>query len=521
MKKDDTNQSQKLFAKTISAVMLISLVGKATGLARDILMNARMGAESFERTALDPALTIPTQFLDFAFAAALSSSFIPVFNDYLMKNGKKEAFSLADSFITVVFALSLFVVGLGIVFAAPIIAFFAPGITDIQTITLAVKLLRVMLPSIALTAMAFSLTGVLQSLGEFNAPAAMSVLSNVIIITYFGALYDRFGVTGVAVAFLVGWVTQVCILVPPLFKRGYVFKPKISKSTFAGLKQIALLTPPVIISTWVTPVNVLVNKNAASRLYDGAGMNVLTAANALYSVITGVFILSAANVIFPALSRQASGGDEHGFCQTLNSTLKVCAVVLIPMSVGLAVVARPAVRLLYEWGEFSAVSSERTSQSLMFFALGMAGLGFYTILSRAAYATKDAFTPVIASVIAIAINAALSFPLTNILQSGGPALASSVSITAAAVVTLILLKRRHRFFGKDVLTLFLKTAVSSAATGLAAYCVMKLLPDFDRFFGRVLAAGLPVFAGIAAFLIVSLLLKTEELGFLWKKIRKS
>jgi putative peptidoglycan lipid II flippase len=487
--------------------------GKITGLARDIVLNAKMGADSAARTALDPALTIPAQFLDFAFAAALSSSFIPVFNEYLVTKGKKQAFQLADAFITVAFFASAVIVLAGVFLAEGTISLFAPGITNPETKLLAVRLIRLMLPTITLTALAFSFTAVLQSLDEFNIPAAMSVLSNIIIIGYFGFFYDKFGVTGLCIAFLVGWLTQLLVILPPLVKRGYIFCPKIRKECLSGLKQIGILTLPVMISTWFIPVNILVNKNAASYLYEGAGMNILTVANSLFSVITGVFIHSVANVIFPDLSRKTASGDSRGFAESLEQTTRTVMFFLIPMSAGLFVIAEPVVRLFYERGKFTPLSTDLAGNTLAFFAIGMVGTGIYTILTRACYAAKNAKIPVITSVVAIAINAVLSFPLTQMIGVGGAAAASSVSVTAAAVITFFLLRRQYKFFGKQAAVSVLKTCISSVLTFLAAKLALEIVPDSSSIFNKILAVFAPTFAGGVVFLVSSLILKSKELDF--------
>ena len=91
---------------------------------------------------------------------------------------------------------------LGILFAGPLVSLFADGY-DAQTAELAVSLTRVMFPTVLFTGVAFSFVGVLQSLGEFNVPALISVVSNLVIILYYLTLDQQFGIYGLAVAFLV------------------------------------------------------------------------------------------------------------------------------------------------------------------------------------------------------------------------------------------------------------------------------------------------------------------------------
>ena len=59
---------------------------------------------------------------------------------------------------------------------------------------------------------------------------------------------------------------------------------------------------PVMVSTWVQPINLTVNSKFGSRLFEGAGVSAIEYATNLYLVIAGVFILSITNVIFPKIS---------------------------------------------------------------------------------------------------------------------------------------------------------------------------------------------------------------------------
>jgi murein biosynthesis integral membrane protein MurJ len=433
-------------AKTISLVMVIMLAGKATGLLRDMTLNAFMGTEGFERTAFDPAMTIPAQFFDFALAAALTSAFVPVFNGCMTQKGRAEAFKLADKFITAAVLLSVIITVIGVLLAPGLINLFAGGITSPEIRETAARLLQMTLPLIIFTAFAFSLTGVLQSLGEFRVPAAMSILTNFIIIGFFFIFYERTGVWGLAAAFLIGWGVQAVIQIPSLAKRGYIYKPSF-KFKDEGLYEIAKLTLPVIAATWVLPVNNLVNKRFASTLFDGAGMNPLTTATSLYSVITGVVILSITNVIFPKLARLNSAGDRENFSKTLNTTLTAALLVLIPMAAGVFLLAAPMIRIVFERGVFTAVSTQRTADALRFFALGMVGFGVQAILSRAFYAVKDAKTPMISSFAAIAVNFALSWLLVGRFGLRGVALSNSAAMTVSALIMLLRSRKLGVSFG--------------------------------------------------------------------------
>ena len=155
----------------------------------------------------------------------------------------------------------------------------------------------------------------------------------------------------------------------------------------------------------------------------------------MYTIIVGVFVLAIANMVFPKFSRMTE--DKKGFGLAVRGTLKAMIFLLIPMTVGLMVLAEPVVTLIYKRGEFDLLATELTSKALFFFALGMVGYGVQNILSRAFYANQDGKTPFYSGLVSIGINAVLCWLLLEPMGIGGLAFAAAVSSTAAAVVLLV------------------------------------------------------------------------------------
>lgn len=112
-------------------------------------------------------------------------------------------------------------------------------------------------------------------------------------------------------------------------------------------------------------------------------------------------------------------------------------VFLIPMMVGLMVLSKPLVKLIYERGSFDALGTEMTGTALCFFAVGMIGYGVQTILSRVFYAKQEGKMPLVAGIISIGVNAALCWLLMKPMGLGGLALASAVSSTVAALILFV------------------------------------------------------------------------------------
>ena len=496
-------------------MMALTLLGKILGLARDMLLGQTF-ATGMAADAFMAASRIPRNFFDAIFASAISASFIPVFNEYLEKRGKDEAFRLSGAFISLMTLLTAALSALGILFAKPLTALLAQGF-DAATAELCAHLLRILFPTVLFTGLAFSLVGVLQSLGEFNVPALLSAVSNAVIILYYIIGVDRFGVTGLAVAFLAGWGAQVLIQLPALRRFGYRYRPTLRHE---GLHKIFALAGPVLVSTWVQPLNLMVATRFASFIPGGA--SALEYANTLYTIVAGVFVLSIANVIFPELSRFAAREDDAAMGESIAETLGAMLFLLAPMTAGLAVLARPIVRLLYEWRAWDAASTELTAGALSFLALGMLGYGVQIILSRAFYAEQKGKTPLLAGAVSVLVNLALCKLLSPSMGLRGLALASAVSLAAPALVLLFAAQKRYpHMLTRGAALDFAKMLVCSALMGAAVFCTFRFLSYRlpDSLISRAVSVFAPTLLGVAVYFVLALLCRISTVSRLKELLR--
>ena len=510
--------------RTISIVMVITLVGKILGLFRDHLMAVHYGTAGMEAKAFYVASRIPRVFFDVVFASAIAACFIPVFSAYLTQKGKEEAYRFGGNFLSVMTLLTALLTGLGILFAEPLVTLFADGY-DAQTAALAASLTRVMFPTVLFTGVAFSFVGILQAMDRFNIPALISTVSNLVIIGYFYFLDEDYGVYGLAAAYLVGWLLQALVQVPSLSQIGFRYHPNFSFRT-EGMRRAFALMGPVMVSTWVQPINLTINSRFGSHLYDGAGVSAMEYSNNLYLVIAGVFILSITNVIFPKLSRLTAQHREDAFRNTLRQTVHGSLFFVLPMAAGLMLLARPLVSFLYGGGEFDEFSVSITSQALVWVSLGMVGYGLQNILSRSYFAKQDGRTPLVAGAVSILANLGLCMVLTEPLGVAGLAISSTVSSTLYAVLLLVPLELRGEgVLSRTFLTDFGKMLLAAAGMAVVVWLLQSVLVAVlpANKVGELLLLGLCAGVGAAVYFLLAGLMRLEEMELaksLWNKLRK-
>jgi len=440
-----TTKADKQPVKTVALMMILMTAGKVMGILRDSMQASRIGADTAEGIAFAQASLLPRALLDVMLAAVLTASLIPVFNTYLESKGKKAALEMASHFISIIFLLTVAVTVITILLASPVYTIFLddPALSD-ATRELGVQLLRIMLPMIILSGLAFSFTPILQSVGEFRVPATVSIVHNGIILLYYFLLFDHFGVFGLAVVFVLGWAAQAMIHIPFLIKHGLRFTFNIFEAFKSeGIRQMGALALPVIAASWAGPVNLMINARVAAGLYGGDfGVPAITFSHGLFMVLSGLFVINIAHVIFPKLCRLAAASDIGGMRDILQETIRVLFFFLLPLTLGVMALSQPLVQFIFGRGIFGERAVEITARALFFYAPGILGFGFQVVLSRTCFALRDGRTPLVAAIVAIASNAVLSYALAPYLEIAGPTLGTTIGTSLGSAVMLVRLTRR-------------------------------------------------------------------------------
>jgi len=504
MTKDNLGNSAKKNIKTVFFMMIFVLAAKLSGLLRNVLITSYMGT-SIEGQAFSLASQIPVNFMDTVFAAAISASFIPVFNNYLENKNHKDAFRLANNFITLMMLISFVVCIIGVI-SAPAIANFhlsSSSESSVESAALMTNLLMILIFTVFTTTTAFSFIGVLQSLGSFYIPSIMSIIPNAVTLIYLFFFFNHFGVYGLALTFVAGNFLQLIIFIRPLKKHGFIFRPALRLSD-AGLKQILRLVPMVLIGAWLFPINNMVNNWVLSNHIPEAIVE-LAAANTLYIVITGFFVLSVANLLFPKLSKESAKNSSE-FAIILSQSISIITFFLIPMSIGLWFLREPIVNLVYYRGEFSAENILNSASALGFLAIGMLGFGITTILGRAFFSLMNGKIPMIASIIAIFINFLLSYSLVNHLGITSAAIASTISVSAAGLIMYVTLNKKIKILTLGCLKNYFKITLSAVIMYFVLFIIERIFYNINNIFYITLIC----LAGIMSYFFCALILNIHE-----------
>jgi putative peptidoglycan lipid II flippase len=237
----------------------------------------------------------------------------------------------------------------------------------------------------------------------------------------------------------------------------------------------------------------------------------------------GVFAQSIATAAFPTFSTQAAKGQVAEMRSTLAATLRAILYLALPAAVGLVVLSRPLVQLVFERGAFTETSTEMVAWALAFFALGLPAHAVVEIVVRAFYAMHDTKTPVMVGVGSMVLNVILSLVFIQLfralgwMEHGGLALSNSLATTLEMVVLIYLIRQRLAGLeGRRMLASLVRIGTASLLMGIVAAGLAWLLNDYSVW----LTAGVAVVLSIAEYIVSSLALKSPEPWAVWNMVTR-
>jgi putative peptidoglycan lipid II flippase len=510
-------------AGIISAFTLLSRV---LGLVREQVFAALLGA-GFYADAFNTAFRIPNLLRDLFAEGALSAAFVPTYARALAEGGKPRAHQLALRLLTLLTVILGGLVVIGIVFAGPLVHLLAPGFEKVPgKVATTVTLTRLMLPFLPLVSFAAVTMGMLNAEERYTMPAVAPAMFNLVTIGWAAMLWALgFGTAqvamGWAVGTLLGGAAQFLIQVPPLWKEGWRFRPDWAPGD-PGIRSIASLMAPATVGLAAVQVNIFVSTIFASH-EPGAVSWLQYAFRILYLPI-GVFGVAVGTIATTGLARRAAAGDMDGLRDTLFRAVSLVAFLTMPATVGLAVLGRPIVRLLFERGRFHALDTQNTATALALYSIGLVAYTGVKVLAPAFYALGTPRVPLVASASAVLTNLVVIATLHGVMGYRAIALGTAVGSLLNVFVLAGMFQRRvgglltRRLAGR-----LLRMAAAAAAMAPVIWFSARALEARFGTSGLIaqLVTGLgPVAAGGLVYAVASRVLRLAEADALLAAIRR-
>jgi putative peptidoglycan lipid II flippase len=535
---------RRSIARSAGIVSIAVMGSRLFGLVREMVFGTFFGA-SFANDAFIIAFRVPNLLRDLFAEGALSAAFVTTFSQTLARRGEREAWRLANLVNNgLALVLSLVVVG-GIIFAPQVVNMLiepshvpSDPVKAALTVSLAIKMTRIMFPFLIMISLAAVAMGVLNTKDRFGIPASASTLFNVGSIVgglasayllapdYISAIIHNQATTtdgaaraivGMAIGTLFGGMLQWLVQVPSLRAVGYRWQPVLSFRD-EGVRQVMRLMAPAIIGVAAVQINVFVNTKFASSLGVGP-VSWLQYAFRLMQFPIGVFGVAISTATLPVASRAAALEKLDEFRKTIASSLRLTFLMTIPSAVGLIVLSRPIIALIYQHRQFKAYDTAQAAAALECYALGLTAYSSIRVLAPGFYALKDTRIPMAASALSIIINYIVATATVRYLNLGHRGLALSISAVAIVNFTVLLVFMRRKLGGIEggsLLATAVKVSIASTLMGLVCWLASRQLESLPR----LLLVSVSIAIGIAVFYVGARLLRIEELDQIVVKLKR-
>lgn len=487
--------------------MAAFLVNKFLAIGRQIVIAQAFGTGS-DYDAFVAAFRLPDILFMLIAGGALGTALIPILSERLAlkkpedPDGWKLTSSVLNTLILIAGLFSLLMT----IFAQPLVnRLVAPGFTpEIQELT--ASLMRLTFISTIIFSVSSLVGAALNTRQHFILPAIAPLVYNLGIML--GALFlaPTFGVYGLIYGAILGAAGHLLIQLPSLLRYGVKYSAILGWRD-PDMWRIAKLMGPRVLNIVVIQVNFIVIFNLASRLGEGSvsaldyGWDLMQMPQTIIGSAIGI-------VLFPTLSELAALGDTDSLRHTMAQALRVILVLAIPAMVGLIVLGRPIIRLMFERGEFGPESTAAVFWTLQFWALALIAHSALEVVNRVFYAQKDTITPLLSSIVSMFINLGLALALYQPMGAGGLALSNGIAVTVEVLIMLVIAHRRLSGIEAGAITkTLLQTLAAAVIMGLSVLGFALPFPNLPP----IIIAGVGGVLGMGVYFGVGLLLGVEEL----------
>ncbi len=431
------------FASVGGATML----SRVLGFAREALMAATLGAGNYADVFF-AAFRFPNLFRRLFAEGAFNAAFVPLFARHYEGEGRKDAERFSTEVFNVLFSV-LLVLTIAMELAMPVLVatIIAPGFADTpDKFDATVTLSMIMFPYLMCMSLAAMMAGILNSLQRYFVAAIAPVFLNVILIGVLGlALYRD--TPPADVAFWLSWgvlaagLLQLAIVTVGARRSGIRVTFRVPKLT-PNVKRLLILAGPAAITGGVTQINLVIGQIIASQK-DGA-ISVLQYADRVYQLPLGIVGIAVGVVLLPELARALRGERAEEATHLQSRSVEFTLALTLPAAAAILVISPEIVRLLYERGAFTADTTGTVSGVLAIFGIGLPAFVLIKCFQPAFFAREDTRTPMLFSMISVAINVALALTLFPLFEERGIATAEIVAgWTNALGLLTVLLWRGH------------------------------------------------------------------------------
>ncbi|MBB3908571.1 murein biosynthesis integral membrane protein MurJ [Anoxybacillus sp. UARK-01] len=453
--------STKRFFQLIGVVTIVNVLSRFLGFVREAVIGYQFGTSSLADSVI-LAYTIPN-FVYSVLGGAVATAYISVYSK-MDRDIHKQRFH--DVIFTYLLLFCVGLTGLFMILSKQVVQLFFNGLHPSE-VAMTSKLFFMMAPATLFLVFSMWFSGILNVRGQFYSASFATLANNAFFIFIAVLLYPAIGVYAYGWGATVSAAIMVAVLVYYMYKSGVLcFRLRFHVSEKEYVLRMLKIAMPVLLGGATLQFYFFTQRMFASQLDDGY-VAALNYASKLVQLPQMILMTAATTVIYPLLAKKTAEQDYEGISQIFFKGLRLLIMFIVPVSVFVYVYAEPIVKIIFEYGSFTAQSTSMTAEMLKIFVIGMFAHAANLFVTRFFYAMEKSFAPVATGIVAVfGVNIALiSFFID---QYGAASIAWGTTISALfQFFSLLVLGTRQlklrmdtgALWGKLLLSLLIVTAV--------------------------------------------------------------
>ena len=406
-----------------------------------------------------------------ALLSSLTTLLITKYVETRIKKNQEASNAIASNMLTMFLLISIFLIGIINIGAFPLARMLAPSY-DYFALSRLVLYLRFFSVTFLFTSFQSIYAAILNANNSFTPGKLYGLVYNpiaIISVIFFG----RFGIMPLIYAYIIANILQTLLL---KFLCRKIFKYKFSFHFWnEDIKQVVVLTFPLLLSNIFIQLNTIIDKSICSTLGEGFA-SYYSYAFTLEQFVTGIITTTISLILLPRYATYIAKNNNDGVIDTFKKSVTGLVLLLAPIAIITFVFAYDIVKIVYLRGNFTSTDALHTSYALIGFAVGFCIIAIREMYVRLHFSYEDTKKPMIANIVSVIINAVFSIVLSRYIGVMGVSLATSVS----AIVTICMLNKSLKkyipeFKFLNFLSFFVKIVLSGTIALLVAITLNNIL----------------------------------------------
>lgn len=459
-----------------------TLASRLTGFVRDILIAAILGTGPVADVYV-VAFLIPNLIRRMMSEGAFNAAIVPRLARLEQEGGKQAARGFSDDLLSLLLVVVIVLVAIAEIAMPAIMSVLAYGFrADAPKFADAVLFGRIAFPFVGLILFAALMSALLNAVERYAIAALVPVVLNLLLIGVMLVLLGVFpveqrqaGVVLVTTVLAAGFV-QLALLWWASAREGFDLRPHpidaVRGRIDPAAKTLLLLALPAMVIAGSGHVHMIVASQFASL--EPRGVSWLYFADRLFQLPLG-FVASAIGVVLlPRVSRALNQGDEAAMAEAQSESLVFAALLILPATMGLYILAKPITAILFQRAAFLAEDAAMTGSILKVLALALPAFVLVKVILPLFLAREEMRIPIIAVVLALCANVIGVLVFRGAMPRLAPAYGVMIGAWVNAIVLVVAASGRFRLMPRTLWRLLAALVAAAVMGAFVAWLAKEL-----------------------------------------------